>query len=47
MSSASEVEIGAMYVNAQEAVPAWQNLNEMGHRQLQTIMQTDNTAAHC
>ena len=45
MSSSIEAEIGAMYVNAQEAVPAPQSLNEMGHRQPRTPMQTDNTAA--
>ena len=41
-----EEEIVAMYVNAREFVPARQSLNEMGHRQLWTPMQTDNTAAH-
>ena len=46
MSSAAEAEIGAMYVNAREAVPARQSLNEMGHHQPRTPMQTDNTAAH-
>ena len=46
MSSAAEAEIGAMYVNAQEAVPAQESLNEMGHRQPQTPIQTENTAAH-
>ena len=46
ISSEAEAEIGAMYVNAREAVPARQSLNEMGHRQPRTPMQTDNTAAH-
>ena len=46
MSLAAEAEIVAMYVNAREAVPARQSLNEMGHRQPRTPMQTDNTAAH-
>ena len=46
MSSAAEAEIGAMYVNALEAVPAQQSLNEMGHHQPRTPMQTENTAAH-
>ena len=46
MSSAFEAEIGAMYVNAREDVSARQSLNEMGHHQPQTPMQTDNTAAH-
>ena len=38
MSSAAEAEIGAMYVNAHEAVPAGQSLIEMGHRQPRTPM---------
>ena len=46
MSSAAEAEIGAMYGNAREAVPARQSLNEMGHRQPRTPMQTENTAAY-
>ena len=46
MSSEAEAEIGAMYVNACEAVPARQSLNEMGHHQPRTPMQTENTAAH-
>ena len=46
MSLAVEEDIGAMYVNAREAVPDRQNLNGMGHRQPRTPMQTDNTAAH-
>ena len=46
MSLASEEEIGAMYINVQEAVPARKSLNEIGHRQPWTSMQTDNTAAH-
>ena len=46
MYLAAEAEIGAMYVNAREAVPARQSLNEMGHRQPRTPMQTDNKAAH-
>ena len=46
ISLASEAEIGAMHVNAREAVPARKSLNEMGHRQPRTPMQTDNTVAH-
>ena len=46
MSSVAEAEIGAMYVNAREAVPARKILDKMGHRQPQTPMQTDNLAAH-
>ena len=46
MSSAAEAEIGAMYVNARNAVPARKILDEMGHRQPQTPTQSDNSAAH-
>ena len=46
ISLAAEAEIGAMYVNAREAVPARKSLNEMGHHQPRTPMQTDNTAVH-
>ena len=46
MSLAAEAEIGAMYVNAREAVPVRQSLNEMGHRKPWTPIQTYNTAAH-
>ena len=45
MSSAAEAEIGAMYINAREAVPTRRTLEEMGHPQPKTPMQTDNTAA--
>jgi hypothetical protein len=46
MTSAAEAEIGAMYINAREAVPARKTLEEMGHPQPRTPMQTDNSAAH-
>ena len=46
MSSAAEAEIGAMFVNARAAVPARRTLEEMGHPQPKTPMQTDNAAAH-
>ncbi len=45
MSSAAEAELGALYVNAREAIPQCQTLAEMGHKQPQTPMQTDNTTA--
>ena len=45
MSSAAEAEIGAMFINAREAVPTRKTLEEMGHPQPKTPMQTDNTAA--
>ena len=46
MSLEAEAEIGTMYVNAREVVAAQRNLNEMGHRQPRTPMQTNNTASH-
>ena len=45
MSSAAEAELGALYINAREAVPQRITLTEMGHKQPQTPMQTDNTTA--
>jgi len=44
--SAAEAEIGAMFVNAREAVPMRKTLEEMGHPQPKTPLQTDNTSAH-
>ena len=46
MTSAVEAEIGAMYINAREAVHQRMTLSEMGHLQPRTPMQTDNSAAH-
>ena len=45
MSSAAEAEIGALYLNAQEAVYLRQILIKMGHSQPPTPIQTDNTNA--
>jgi hypothetical protein len=45
MSSAAEAEIGALYLNAREAVYLRQILTKMGHPQLPTPIQTDNTTA--
>jgi hypothetical protein len=45
MSSAVEAELGALYINAHEAVPQQITLAEMGHKQPQTPMQTNNTTA--
>ena len=46
MSSAAEAELGALYINANEAVPMRQLLTEMGHKQPKTPIQTDNTTAY-
>jgi hypothetical protein len=43
MSFAAEAELGALYINAREAVPQRQTLAEMGHKQPPTPMQTDNS----
>jgi hypothetical protein len=43
MSSAAEAEIGALYLNAREAVYLRQILAEMGHPQPPTPIQMDNT----
>ena len=45
MSSAAEAEIGALFINAREAIPARMALSEMGHKQPKTPIQTDNTTA--
>ena len=45
MSSAAEAELGALYINAQEAVYLQKILTKMGHAQPRTPIQTDNTMA--
>ena len=45
MSSAAEAELGALYLNAKEAIYLRQILNEMGHTQTRTPICTDNTTA--
>jgi hypothetical protein len=45
MSSAAEAELGALFINAKEAVYLRQILIEMGHPQPKTPIQTDNTTA--
>ena len=45
MSSAAEAELGALYLNAKEAIYICQILHEMGHPQPHTPIQTDNTMA--
>ena len=46
MSSAAEAELGALYMNAREAVPIRQSLTELGHPQPATPLETDNSTAH-
>ena len=45
MSSVAKAELGALYLNVQEAVYLQQILNEMGHLQPWTPIQMDNTTA--
>ena len=45
MTSAAEAELGALYINAREAVHIRNILKEMGHQQPPTPMQTDNSTA--
>ena len=45
MSSAAKAELGALYINAREAIPMRHLLEEMGHKQPPTPMHTDNTTA--
>jgi hypothetical protein len=45
MSSAAEAEIGALFINSRQAIPARTTLIEMGHEQPPTPIQTDNTTA--
>ena len=45
ISSAAETELGALYINTREAVPMRLILQELGHPQPKTSMQTDNTTA--
>lgn len=46
MSSAAEAEVGAAFTNAKEAIPMRTALEEMGHPQPPTPLQTDNSTAH-
>ena len=46
MSLAAEAELVAPFINCKEAITAHQELEEMGHKQPPTPMQTDNRTAH-
>ena len=43
MSSSAEDELGALFINCREAIPARQELEIMGHRHPTTPIHTDNT----
>jgi hypothetical protein len=46
MSSAAEAELGALFINAKTAVPMRKTLEELGHPQPPTLMQTDKSTAY-
>jgi hypothetical protein len=46
MSSAAEAELGALFINAKTAISMRHMLEELGHPQPPTPMQTDNKTAH-
>ena len=43
MSSAAEAELGALFINCRESIPARHALEIMGHKQPPTPVHTDNT----
>ena len=45
MTSAAEAEIGALFLNSRQAIPANRLLEEMGHKQPPTPMHCDNVTA--
>ena len=45
VTSAASAEIGALFINTRQAFPAFNLLQEMGHKQPATPTQTDNTTA--
>ncbi len=46
MSSAAEAELAALFINAKTAISMRTTLKELGHPQMQTPIQTDNSTAH-
>ncbi len=46
MSSVTEAELGALFINAKTAIPMRTMLEELGHLQIRTPMQTNNSTAH-
>ena len=45
MSSAAEAELGGLFINAKTAIPIRTTLEELGHKQPPTPIQTDNSTA--
>jgi hypothetical protein len=46
MSSATEAELGALFINSKTAASMHHTLKELGHPQAPTPMQTDNKTTH-
>jgi hypothetical protein len=46
MASAAEAKLGVLFINAKTAVSIQRTLEEMGHSQSRTPIQTDNLTAH-
>jgi hypothetical protein len=46
MSSAAEAKLGALFINAKMAVSICRMLEKLGHPQMQTPLQTDNSTVH-
>jgi hypothetical protein len=46
MSLAAEAELGALFINAKTVVSMWWTLEELGHLQPRTPIQTNNSTAH-
>ncbi len=46
MSSAVEAELGALFINAKMVVSMQRTLEELGHPQPRTPIQTNNSTAH-
>ncbi len=46
MSSAAEAKLGALFINVKTEVSMQRTLEEMGHPQICTPIQTDNSTAH-
>ena len=44
--SAAGAKMSATFLNAQEVIPAWNALIEMGHPQGKTLIWTDNSIAY-
>ena len=45
MTSAADAEIAALFINTRQSIPTRRLLEEMGHKQPPTPVQTDNTTA--